>query len=214
MTGHARDERRALCDLLLDVGPDAPTLCEGWATRHLAAHLVLRERRPDVGLGLVLGGPFARHTARTTDRLGARSDWARLVDRLRKGPPPMVRPFDEAMNLVEFFVHHEDVRRAVDGWEPRVLADDVSDALWDRQRARTAWQVRRVPDVALTIARPGGQRWSVRRRGTPNGGRPVLATGEPGELALYFFGRRDQARVEVSGDPDGVTDLGSARFGI
>ena len=214
MTGHARDERRALCDLLLDVGPDAPTLCGDWATRHLAAHLVLRERRPDVGLGLVLGGPFARHTARTTDRLGTRSDWSRLVERLRTGPPMVARPFDEAMNLVEFFVHHEDVRRAVDGWEPRVLPDDVATALWNHQRARTSWQVRMLHDVALTIARPGGQRWSVRRRRATTGGRPVLATGEPGELALFFFGRRDQALVELEGDPDAVEEVRSARFGI
>ena len=214
MTGHARAERRSLCDLLLEVGPDAPTLCEDWATRHLAAHLVLRERRPDVGLGLVLGGPFARHTARTTDRLGSRSNWARLVERLRAGPPPVARPFDEAMNLVEFFVHHEAVRRAIDGWEPRETPIDVADALWDRQRARTPMQVRRVRDVALTIARPGGPRWSIRRRGTVTGGRPVLATGEPGELALFFFGRRDQALVELTGDPAGVAEVRSARFGI
>ncbi len=214
MSGHARGEREALCDLLLAVGPDAPTLCDGWSTRHLAAHLVLRERRPDVGLGLAFGGPFARHTARVTDRLGTRSGWEQLVGRLRAGPPPLARPFDEAMNLVEFFVHHEDVRRAVDGWEPRDLAPEVADALWNRQRARTPMQVRRVHDVALTIARPGGARWSIRRRGTATGGRPVLATGEPGELALFFFGRRDHALVELTGDPDGVAEVRSARFGL
>src|SRR5882762_622635 len=36
-------ERRELCDLFLELGPDAPTLCEGWTTLDLAAHLVLRE---------------------------------------------------------------------------------------------------------------------------------------------------------------------------
>src|SRR5690606_24047731 len=42
MTEHARAERHALADLLMAVGPDAPTLCAGWTTAHLAAHLVVR----------------------------------------------------------------------------------------------------------------------------------------------------------------------------
>ena len=41
-----------------ETGPDGPTLCEGWQTRDLAAHLVLRERRPDAAAG-VMGGPLA-----------------------------------------------------------------------------------------------------------------------------------------------------------
>ena len=51
MTRHAWSERQQLCDELERLGPDAPTLCEGWATRDLAAHLYLRERRPDLGIG-------------------------------------------------------------------------------------------------------------------------------------------------------------------
>jgi uncharacterized protein (TIGR03083 family) len=38
----AQEERNELCDLMLETGPDAPTLCEGWTTRDLAAHLVIR----------------------------------------------------------------------------------------------------------------------------------------------------------------------------
>ena len=43
---YAQDERAALAALLHETGPDGPTLCEGWQTRDLVAHLVLRERRP------------------------------------------------------------------------------------------------------------------------------------------------------------------------
>ena len=43
MTWH-EIERAQLAQALLDVAPDAPTLCEGWQARHLAAHIVLRER--------------------------------------------------------------------------------------------------------------------------------------------------------------------------
>ena len=52
----AQLERGRLCDLLLVVGPDHPTLCEGWTTADLAAHLVIRERKPLAGPGIVAGG--------------------------------------------------------------------------------------------------------------------------------------------------------------
>ena len=51
MTRHALSERHLLCDELLRLGPDAPTKCEGWDTRDLAAHLVIREERPDLCRG-------------------------------------------------------------------------------------------------------------------------------------------------------------------
>ena len=35
----AQSERQQLCDLFEEVGPDQDTLCEGWTTAHLAAHL-------------------------------------------------------------------------------------------------------------------------------------------------------------------------------
>ena len=57
----AQDERSELCDLLVDLGPDEPTLCEGWTTADLAAHLVVRERRPDSGPGIVWP-PLAGYT--------------------------------------------------------------------------------------------------------------------------------------------------------
>ena len=52
MTTPATLERRRFADALLEVGPDAPTLCDGWSTRDLAAHVVLRDRRPDAAGGL------------------------------------------------------------------------------------------------------------------------------------------------------------------
>ena len=69
---YSREERRALCALLDETGPDAPTLCEGWTTGDLAAHLVLRERRPDAAAG-VAGGPLAGYTARVQQRIRAGS---------------------------------------------------------------------------------------------------------------------------------------------
>ena len=43
----AKSERAALADLFVTLGPDQPTLCEGWDTKDLLVHLLVRERRPD-----------------------------------------------------------------------------------------------------------------------------------------------------------------------
>jgi uncharacterized protein (TIGR03085 family) len=132
---HGQDERHALCDLLAVVGPDQPTLCAGWQTADLAAHLVLRERRPDAGAG-VMGGPVARYTRRVQGRLLARYSFTQLVDLIRKGPPRLsmfgLPGADEKLNLVEFFVHHEDVLRAQPDWQPRKVNPELADVLWDR----------------------------------------------------------------------------------
>ena len=205
----AQAERAALCDLLLEVGPDAPTLCAGWTTTDLAAHLMVRDRRPDVGPGLILSGPFARHTARVTRRAAERVPFEHLVTRIRSGPPWPIRLVDGPVNLVEYFVHLEDVRRAVDGWAPRSGLDDLQDALWPFQKSGTKLRIRRVQDVGLSIARPGGQPVAVR-----SGSRQVTATGDPGELALFFFGRRDRSRVDLTGDPDGVSEVRTAPIGF
>ena len=42
----AQKERERLAELFLEVGPDAPTLNEGWTTRDLAVHLLIRESKP------------------------------------------------------------------------------------------------------------------------------------------------------------------------
>ena len=106
--GYSQDERLALCVTLEKAGPDAPTLCAGWTTRDLAAHLVLRERRPDAAAGIP-GGPLAGHTAKVQQRLAA-TPYPALLATIRSGPPrlsPFAIPaLDERVNTVEFFVHN------------------------------------------------------------------------------------------------------------
>src|SRR5258708_22606003 len=79
---YASDERAALCALLKETGPDAPTLCEGWRTNDLAAHLVLRERRPDAAAGL-MGGPLAGHTRRVNQTPATSVPLPPLADLIR-----------------------------------------------------------------------------------------------------------------------------------
>lgn len=108
-------ERLALCDLFSELGPSVPTLIEGWTAHDLAAHLVLRERDPVAGPCLVLPGPFARFAERRRARLARDRDFTWLVARIRSGPPPgffRIGWIRALANLNEFFVHHEDVRRA------------------------------------------------------------------------------------------------------
>jgi hypothetical protein len=88
---YAQEERAALAALLEETGPDGPTLCEGWQTRDLAAHLVLRERRPDAAAG-VMGGPLAGYTARVQRQYLSRYSYPELVRLFRSGPPPPGKP--------------------------------------------------------------------------------------------------------------------------
>ena len=165
--GYSRDERLALCAALDEAGPDAPTLCAGWTTRDLAAHLVLRERRPDASAGIP-GGPLAGYTARVQQRLASRKSFPELVDTIRNGPPKLspwaIPALDERANTVEFFVHHEDIRRAAPDWKPREVSPGLSDALWARLRVAKL-TMRQVPvgvefarndDAAGTIDGAGG----------------------------------------------------------
>ena len=50
----AQRERAALVESLREHGPGAPTLCEEWTARDLAAHLVVRERRLDAAPGILV----------------------------------------------------------------------------------------------------------------------------------------------------------------
>src|SRR5262249_24979832 len=104
-------ERGALCDTLVSVGPEAPTLCTGWLTADLAAHLLAREKRPDAGPGIIVPGPFARHTQRVMEKYKAKG-YDPMITELRAGPPRLFRvgPM-AAANVVENWIHHEDVRR-------------------------------------------------------------------------------------------------------
>jgi uncharacterized protein (TIGR03085 family) len=129
----SQSERAALADLLEQLGPDQPTRCEGWTTRDLATHLVVRDRRPDAMPGVVLGGPLARWTAKVSART-ARRPFAELVAEVRSGPaswvPTSWPAVDRLVNTVEMVIHHEDVRRAQPDWAPRELPARVQDQLW------------------------------------------------------------------------------------
>ena len=205
----ARRERHALCDEMIRLGPDAPTLCGDWTARDLAVHLIVRESRPDAAVGILLP-PLAGHTESVMTSY-ARRPWEDLVDSVRNGPPvwspTRIGAVDRAVNTAEFFVHHEDVRRAQSEWEPRQLDDDLVADL-----ARPLHMAKRltssapgglvfVPDVGPTVrARPGDP--------------TVTVSGPIGELVLYMFGRQSHSRAEREGPPELISATDEAGFGL
>ncbi|MEU8888191.1 TIGR03085 family metal-binding protein [Streptomyces sp. NPDC048442] len=210
MSTHAKRERLLLADLLEAAGPDAPTLCDSWKTRDLAAHVVVRERRSDAAAGLVV--PALRSRLERVQSEFASKPYEELVQLIRTGPPRRslyaLKQVDEAANTVEFYVHAEDVRRAQQEWTPRELDPVFADALWARLEKMSRVLGRKSP-VGLVLRRPDGQT-AVAHRGKP----VVTVTGEPGELTLFLFGRQGSARVEVEGEKEAVTRLHEAKLGL
>lgn len=203
----AQRERSALVETIRAAGPEAPTLCEGWKTRDLAAHLVIREYRPDAAPGILI--PFlARHTEKVQNEVAERTGWEELVDKVASGPPAY-SPFkllDPVINVAEMFIHHEDVRRAAASWEPRSLEPGLKSRL-----ARTVPLMGR-----LTLAKVPGRVALRTTEGktllTAGSGPAVTVTGEPEELLLFAVGRA--ARVDFEGDESAVRAVREAPKGF
>lgn len=208
---HARRERRELAELMLQVGPTAPTLCEGWTTTDLAAHLVVRESRPDAAVGIV-ATPFAGWTDRV-QRSVASQPYPELVRKVRTGPPTLsvfsLPGFDGAANLLEYFVHHEDVLRGMEDWQPRDLPPDLSDLLWKRLSSMARLLFRKVP-VGVVLERTDGAGGRVVARKGPDA---VTLRGPAAELLLRSYGRT-AVQVEVIGTPGAIAAFESAPLGV
>ncbi|MGO1167249.1 MAG: TIGR03085 family metal-binding protein [Janibacter sp.] len=212
MTHHARAERAALCDTLLEVGPDAPTLCGDWSSGDLLAHLIVREGRPDHAAGILVPALSSR-TDRAMADLRARHDHATLVERLRQGPPSWhptrVPAVDEKANLVEMFVHHEDVLRAGLGAPRRSLSQQMVSALGDRLALMGPVLFRKTRGATIEIAT------AKRHTRIGTGDDPVVQIhGRPGEIFLFGFGRQAVAEVELVGPPEAVETVRTTSYGF
>ena len=206
----AQLERQALCDLFTEVGPDAPTLCAGWTTKDLAAHLVVRDRRPDAAAGLVIK-KLAGYGDRV--RLSAKErPWEKLITSVRQGPgrlsPIRLSALDRLTNTIEYFVHLEDVRRAVAGWTPRELPAAVKEQL-NQSISKGAGLFARKAPCGLILKTSDGQT-VVAKKGEP----AVTISGDVGEVILFLYGRQAQARVSLSGPDDLVEMVRNTAFGI
>ena len=206
MSHLAAVERAALCDTFERVGPDAPTLCDPWSSAELAAHLIIRDGRPDLAPGILIPALAGRLDQAMTEY--ATRPWDELVHLVRSGPPawsparvPMI---DNAMNLVEFFVHHEDVLRGEGQIGPqRTLAPEVEEALWGSLKKAAGLMSRKLK-TGLVLVAPGHGRKAA--KGPTELGTVVL-TGAPSELVLALFGRLRVAQVEVTGPDEAVATV-------
>ncbi len=207
----AQRERAALCDLFVELGPDQPTLCGDWTTRDLAAHLVVRERRPDAAVGIVVS-KLAGYTDKVQAGV-ADGDWSELVDTVRSGPPiwspTKLGAIDKVANTVEFFVHLEDVRRAQPTWEPRVLDDDLTDALYGVLAKMGKRMVKSSP-AGIVLEPDDGRQPIIAKQAEPS----VTVRGPVGELVLFVYGRQAHSQVELFGDDESVAAVNEASFGI
>ena len=210
--GFDAQERQKLCNVFDELGPSAATLLEGWTAHDLAAHIVLRERDLVAGPCIALPGPFQRFAERRRVQLAERRDFSWLVDRIRSGPPPgffRIGWVRAVPNLNEFFVHHEDVRRA-NGMEPRALSPELEAALWRNVGRGGRFLARRLRDAGLEVEWAGT---SERRKVRP--GEPTARlSGPPGELLLHLFARQGAAHVEVTGPAEAVAAVQRTHFGM
>jgi len=208
---YAHDERQRLAELMLETGPDAPTLCEGWTTKDLAAHIVVREGRPDAAVGIVV--PLMSGWTDRVQNATASISYPELVRKVRTGPPTLsffaIPGMDGLGNLIEFVVHHEDVRRGQPDWSEREIPTELADELWGRLRRMARLFYRRVP-VGVTLVRTDGRGGQVvARKADPM----VTLRGSALELMLRSYGRR-AVHVEVTGDPDAIEQFEGADLGI
>jgi len=220
----AADERHALAETLRSVAPDSATLCGDWSAAQLAAHLVLRERSIVELLGRMPSRRLQAIAQREIDDLVASEPYAAIVDAVGAGPswkdlrwPVPVAPIwtlpvvREQANLLEYLVHHEDVRRAQDAWRSRDLPAELQAAVWRRLPGTTRLTMRKVP-VGVQFRWPGHT--PVDTRLARRSGVEVTVTGEPVELVLLAFGRQAVAQVEYEGSDAAIARLRGARAGI
>ncbi len=209
----SRTERAALCNTALEAGEQAPTLCGAWTVKDLVIHLLVRERDP-LGAPGILVPRLEGLTDRSSRRL-AQQDFSSLVERVRSGPPkwsPMaLPPLDRAINTLEYFVHHEDIRRAGTDWKPRELTEREQKAIW-KSIGMAGKALVRSTGVPVEIRWPteDRERSAVLRKGDE----PAVVSGAPAELALFLFGREQHSGLEFTGPQHAVQKLRSGDLGL
>ncbi len=212
MTSYAQQERAAISDSLLRLGPDAPTIDEPWLARDLAAHLVIRDSRPDLSAGMYIGALRGRLDDAMKEL--AATDFVELVERVRQGPPgwspARINRVDEVMNGGEFFIHHEDLLRGTPGFDRRRLDVGHERFLWDMLKRGSRLYFRAVPTGVVLVAEGHGRHAAKKPADTGT----VVLRGRPGELVMYASGRSRVAEVELDGPPEAVAEMEAARLGL
>ena len=204
-------ERQALSDTLLELGPDAPTLCDPWRTRDLAAHLVLREHKPFLATGIWFA-PLQGRMERGQSLIAAGS-YPALVETVRSGPPwwapTHLGRVDALLNTTELVIHHEDALRGDGAVGPRREVPERTQRAVMVALKRSASLMFRRAGVGVRLVAPGAEPIAAGK-----GDRVVTVAGDPVELLLLASGRLRVADVQMDGSPEDVQTLRNARLGV
>lgn len=202
-------ERAELAASFAELGPEAPTILPGWDAEDLLEHLVLRESAPHLILGPRLPGPLGDRAREARERRREES-WERRVEAFRAGPGPLspAGRLDALSGQAELLIHHEDLRRAQPGWEPRPPAAERDRSAW-RALGLMAPLAMKVPADVTFVSPLGG-----RRIGSRHAAGSLRVHGEPLDLLLWVTGRDDVARVRIHGDDGGRRALEEGRRGL
>lgn len=201
----AQRERERLAELLIEVGPDAPTLNDGWQTRDLAVHLFIRERRPLAAVGIFV--PVAKPLLQKETEKQLARPYEDVVQEWAAGPPKVMKPVDAKMNTAEHFIHHEDVRRGGGEVNPREFSAAVNKQLlaWAKRFGQMSFRKAEVPVVLTPPNLPpvtlGGKAGVVEQ-----GNNVARVQGEPGELLLWVSGR-SLADVTLTGNTSELEEI-------
>ena len=209
MTSLAKRERYAISQTLRNLGPDAPTLCEGWSSFDLLVHLISRENRPDAALGLIIPA-FSQYSKKVADELKSRG-FENLIQEFEDGPkqfsPFAIPGIDNLANSFEFLVHHEDLLRAQPNYVARVFGDLDKKMLWKRF-TQTGKVFLRKAKVGI-IAKSDHGVFTIK-----SGNSVVTMEGEVVDLILYSFGRKSASNIKFEGDEESIRILKETKFGL
>jgi uncharacterized protein (TIGR03085 family) len=177
----------------------ADTLCAGWTVEDLAAHLIVRERGSiPARAGIVM--PFLHHKHDVAIAEMKQIGHKKLINKLEHPPAWIKRlPF----NVIEFYVHNEDLLRGKLG-RSRVISDELEEALsgFVLQLARLAFR-RVTGSFRLVIHDESSSETHERQIGKQNTSSPELEiSGRAGELILLFMGRGKHAKVRAAGSDE------------
>lgn len=188
-----RTERQFTANTLSKLTPaqwKANSLCDGWTVEDVAAHLIVREGLI-APIGIIFQSLHKIHDY-AIKRVEAKGH-EYIIARVRKFPWYM----PAVVNVAEFYVHNEDILRGGLQLHRPAPSGEAAELLWKSLRGIAKVRSNMVADLGnLTLVnRQTGEEIAVRAK---NSSKSTTITGDPGELLLFFYGRRRAARVKVS----------------
>jgi uncharacterized protein (TIGR03085 family) len=209
MTSLAKRERLAISQLLRKLGPEAPTLCEGWNSFDLLVHLVSRETRPDAAIGLVVPA-LSSYTSKVAQDIKSRG-FENLITEFEHGPKRTsffaLPGVDNLANSFEFLIHHEDLLRGQPDYSPRTLDEDDKKLIWKRF-TQSGKLLMRKAKVGI-IAQSDQGTYTIK-----SGNSCVTMKGEVIDLLLFAYGRKAHVNIEFEGEESAIRILKETKFGF